>query len=1138
MLEKAIQWIKNNSIPGQGIVVSSRKRVSYPEVTGYFIPTLLSIGEHDLACQYARWLLAVQRRDGSFGLNEHSYAFDTGQVVRGWVALLEQMPELEQPLRRACDWLIETADCQTGRLMVPPLEAAWSLGRRGQVSEGIHLLVLPSLYRAGELLNKSRYCEFVSKSRNYYLKNVNLTDFSQPNALTHFYAYIQEALLELGCEDEARRGMASVAGFQQPTGAVPGYSDVSWVCSTGLAQLAQVWYRLGETERADAALKFLEMVQNPSGGFFGSYGVGANYFPAEEISWACKYAIEAVQQQIAGHFNQTVDIYRTDISETDGRVQAMLSRLGDLNGKRVLDAGCGKGRFSAIIKRRYPQADVTGLDISDQMLRYVPPGIRTVKGGILDMPFKEGWFDAVICIEALEHVVQIAKGIKELTRILAPAGKLIIIDKNRDKLGALEMPGWEKWFDREELLGMMQANGLEADAEFIGYDRVTQPDGLFICWSGQKPALQTDVSTLTFEPKRKMRRLAVIPSNSLDTTAAQKSDECITSALNPTGFFHEVYCLSPCEKSEGFRFGAHIIPTKPEQLTQRIKELEIDIVRAYGGYWPCDMACENKVEGVPVVVSVHDTNPSLLHDSIQNADYILPVSHAVKELLISKGVCPDRIYDFANRVDLKIFRPCVNEKQQHQFSVLYPGKYHILHVGRKEKQKNLDTLIKALSKLGSDYTCIFIGRGDVRSYQALAKETGVLERCHFIQSIRHDLLPLYYSWCDCMATPSRWEGFGIVFIEALACKSIVVTSDIAPMNEYITNNQSGILVKDFENPESLAEAITRACTDQELRGVIKANARKAAEPFSKEKIDLLEANLYRQFLNDRVSTTKVNAKVRDNILANNPWYVGSQFEWAEKPSITRIYDKRYKFFLECINRVKERLGRKIRVLDAGCGDGYWLWRLRDLQEVKLTGVDYNPLRVERARQVAPHAKVILSDLMDFCSGEPFDVVLLSQVVEHVENDIELLKKARKLLHANGTLIVGTTNEGSPLHQEKITRLGDKYMTDHVHFYTEEEIVSKLQQAGFTIHNIMREVFYIGDDALAKNLLETQWGFELLEFLTFLVPSGCSDYYFECSHRATISSSEKKRCFPQPPVMQEIIPKVNGFGEKVKALMSG
>ena len=75
----------------------SRQRVCYPEVTGYFIPTLLASGLRDLAHQYARWLVSVQKPDGSFGGGgeEASFAFDTAQVVRGWVEVAPQMPELE-----------------------------------------------------------------------------------------------------------------------------------------------------------------------------------------------------------------------------------------------------------------------------------------------------------------------------------------------------------------------------------------------------------------------------------------------------------------------------------------------------------------------------------------------------------------------------------------------------------------------------------------------------------------------------------------------------------------------------------------------------------------------------------------------------------------------------------------------------------------------------------------------------------------------------------------------------------------------------------------------------------------------------------------------------------------------------------
>lgn len=485
-MASAINWVREHSPEGQGISISSRIRVSYPEVTGYFIPTLCALGEKALARQYAEWLVSVQGAEGGFGLDGQWYAFDTGQVIRGWVSLLPEMPELARPLRRACDWMLQNADPVSGRLPVPAPGGAWSLGGRGEVSEGIHLYTLHPLRQAGELLNEPRYLQFVQRSLQHYLRNVDLVSFTCPNALAHFFAYIQEALVELGCDALARKGMQAVAECQDALGGVPGYRDVSWICSPGLAQYAKVWHLLGEAGRAGAALNFLTRLQNPSGGFFGSYGVGAAYFPGEEVAWTVKYFLDAFQLQITGHFDATVGAYRDDIAETDGRLQAILQAMGDLQGKRVLDAGCGKGRYAAFLKRRFPGADVTALDISAEMLRHVPSGIRTVQESILHMPFSDGQFDAVLCVEALEHVVQVEEGIRELARVLAPGGTLVIIDKNREKLGRLEMPVWERWFAGRELLDPMRACGLTADVKAVGYDDRHQPDGLFLCWEGTK----------------------------------------------------------------------------------------------------------------------------------------------------------------------------------------------------------------------------------------------------------------------------------------------------------------------------------------------------------------------------------------------------------------------------------------------------------------------------------------------------------------------------------------------------------------------------------------------------------------------------------------------------------------------------
>lgn len=242
---------------------------------------------------------------------------------------------------------------------------------------------------------------------------------------------------------------------------------------------------------------------------------------------------------------------------------------------------------------------------------------------------------------------------------------------------------------------------------------------------------------------------------------------------------------------------------------------------------------------------------------------------------------------------------------------------------------------------------------------------------------------------------------------------------------------------------------------------------------------------------------RVVREVDEQIQKGNPWYVGSQFEWADKPSIRRIYQKRLEYFVACIERVRRRSGTRLRLLDAGCGDGYWLWRLSNDPELEMVGMDYNPLRIRRAKQCAPAADVLLADLRGFKAKRSFDIILLNQVLEHVQDDNAVLMTARALLLDHGTLILGVPNEGSWLHQRSIRRRGRSFQTDHVHFYTERQIRRRITDAGFIIDSTMREVFYIGNDRLYYSLTARPWGFRLLELMTRMCPRECSDYYFEC-----------------------------------------
>ncbi len=474
----AIDWLKKNVLGSGGIAISSKQRSAYPEVTGYIIPTLYQWGEKELARKLTGWLIEQQNDDGSFSAPDGTpYTFDTGQVIRGFVSALEDVPEVKEPLIMACEWIL--AQIQTdGRLTTPSTDMWGDIAR-----EKIHLYVLPALAEVGEKLNKPRYAEAAKRVLQYYRSQKDITDF---DTLSHFHAYVIEALCDLGETGLAKEGMQHAAAKQRKDGSIPAYRDVSWVCSTGLAQYALVFYKLGMRDHADKAVSYLEKIQNNSGGFDGSYGKGADYFQGDEISWAAKYFLDAYYWKVKTSFGHEIDIFPDTIDETDGRVREILSFAWDLNGKKVIDVGCGKGRFLRVLQAKFPDALLHGFDVSEEMLRFCPGGIETACGSMLDIKYPDAFFDFVYCVEALEHALRVEAALKEMVRVLKRGGKIIIIDKNITKLGQLKLQPWEQWFDPEEIHELLGTFNVEARFKSVAYENHARPDGLFIAWEGTK----------------------------------------------------------------------------------------------------------------------------------------------------------------------------------------------------------------------------------------------------------------------------------------------------------------------------------------------------------------------------------------------------------------------------------------------------------------------------------------------------------------------------------------------------------------------------------------------------------------------------------------------------------------------------
>lgn len=175
------------------------------------------------------------------------------------------------------------------------------------------------------------------------------------------------------------------------------------------------------------------------------------------------------------HFPSTIDprIYH---------VQLILRTFGELGGGRVLDLGCGKGRFARVLKDTHPAARMAAVDISEAMLAYAGRDLDRVSATMTALPFADASFDAAYATESLEHAVDIDAAVAEMCRVVRPGGKIVVIDKNAEHWGRFKTPEWERWFGRSELERMLAKHCRQVSSQFISYWEDVEPDGLFVAW--------------------------------------------------------------------------------------------------------------------------------------------------------------------------------------------------------------------------------------------------------------------------------------------------------------------------------------------------------------------------------------------------------------------------------------------------------------------------------------------------------------------------------------------------------------------------------------------------------------------------------------------------------------------------------
>lgn len=167
-------------------------------------------------------------------------------------------------------------------------------------------------------------------------------------------------------------------------------------------------------------------------------------------------------------------------------VQLVLREVAAVSPRRVLDAGCGKGRFARHVAAQHPEAVVVAFDLAEAMLRCVPPPSRPCGGTLTALPFPDDCFDAAYATESLEHAVDVETAVAELCRVVRPGGTVVVIDKNVERWGTLATPAWERWFGRREMETLLRRHCRDVRSREIAYWEDVQPDGLFLAWVAQR----------------------------------------------------------------------------------------------------------------------------------------------------------------------------------------------------------------------------------------------------------------------------------------------------------------------------------------------------------------------------------------------------------------------------------------------------------------------------------------------------------------------------------------------------------------------------------------------------------------------------------------------------------------------------
>jgi len=333
--------------------------------------------------------------------------------------------------------------------------------------------------------------------------------------------------------------------------------------------------------------------------------------------------------------------------------------------------------------------------------------------------------------------------------------------------------------------------------------------------------------------QRAGRHLAAV----LTEFAVSRSMECRLLTLNDSPELHRMtlagreFVFTGCERAKG-RFTATAL-----RAARRNAKL---VLAAHPNLAPVVQAMRIAAPRMKSIVCAHGADVweplgILQRLALRYSNLVLaPSKDTAAHVAEEQGVPEERIRVLPWGLDPQ-FEALISPGSHPVLPENFPSGRVILSVGRwlaSERYKGMDTLITALPRLLTqrpEVQLALVGAGDDRAWlEDLAEQTGVNRHVHFLTGLTYSEIAACYAACEVFALPSRGEGFGLVYLEAMACGKPVIGGFHGGAPEVIQDGVTGYLVA-HGDPIQLATSLETLLADPVHAKEMGARAKQRAE---------------------------------------------------------------------------------------------------------------------------------------------------------------------------------------------------------------------------------------------------------------------------------------------------------------------